>query len=175
MRPPSLSLRFSLATAALLALLLLSLPLHALANSLQLGQPAPPLSLHTLDGKHLDTADLRGQVVVITFWASWCSICQQELPVLNRYVSQHPQQGLRVIGVSLDSPDDLDAVRAIASKVNFPVGLLGSSRAGGYGRIWRLPVSFVIDRSGRLVNNGWKEDTPEMTSEKLEKIVTPLL
>ncbi len=45
----------------------------------------------------------------------------------------------------------------------------------GYGRIWRLPVSFTIDRAGRLVEDGWKEKVPSFTPERLEQLVTPLL
>jgi hypothetical protein len=59
--------------------------------------------------------------------------------------------------------------------LNFQVGLLGSAWAGGYGRMWRLPVSFVIDRDGVLRHDGWQDDQQPLTKESLERIVTPLL
>jgi len=66
-------------------------------------------------------------------------------------------------------------VRALAKQFSFPVGLLGGDRLPGYGRIWRLPVSFTIDRKGKLVDNGWDDANPVWTAERLEQVVTPLL
>jgi hypothetical protein len=88
---------------------------------------------------------------------------------------QHADAGLRVLGFSLDTPDQLGKVRQVAQGLSFPVGLLANSSAPGYGRIWRLPVNFTIDRSGRMVEDGWKEKKPTWTPERLEQIVTPLL
>jgi len=55
------------------------------------------------------------------------------------------------------------------------VGSVAAARAPGYGRIWRLPVNFTLDRAGRLVDDGWKDRHPEWTRERLARIVTPLL
>ena len=66
-------------------------------------------------------------------------------------------------------------VRRMAASLSFPVGLLGSAYAGGYGRVWRLPVNFTIDRAGMLVDNGWDDSSPAWTAERLEKVLTPLL
>ena len=79
----------------------------AQANELRLGQPAPALVLHTLDGRHLATQDLLGRVVLATFWATWCEPCLDELPLLSAYAQRHAAQGLQVLGFSLDGPDQL--------------------------------------------------------------------
>lgn len=147
----------------------------AWAGSLAVGQPAPVAVLHTLDGLTLSTADMRGEVVILTFWATWCDPCRQELPVLSRYAAAHAAQGLRVLGFCLDEPEQLAQVRAVASTLSFPVGLLPSPWFGDYGRIWRIPVSFVIDRAGRLADNGWKDPHPAWTVERLQRVVGPLL
>jgi peroxiredoxin len=147
----------------------------ALANALEIGQLAPSLVLHTLDGKSIATRDLLGQVVIVTFWATWCEPCREELPLFSSYAVRHTQDGLRVLGFSLDGPEALPKVRDVAASLNFPVGLLGSSYAGGYGRIWQLPVTFVIDRAGRLVHNGWDDAQQPWTSEQLHRVVDPLL
>jgi len=147
----------------------------ARANSLEVGQPAPPLVLRTLDGRNIDTRTLHGQVVVLTFWATWCGPCHEELPLLSSYAAAHARDGLTVLGFSLDGPDAMGDVRKMAASLSFPVGLLGSAYAGGYGRIWRLPVNFTIDRAGMLVDNGWDDTTPAWTAERLERVVTPLL
>lgn len=158
---------------AIVVLLAIASPTRA--NSLVVGKPAPPITLTTLDGQQIATASLRGKVVIVTFWATWCEPCREELPLLSRYASEHKARGLVVLGFSLDTPDELAKVRAVADTLSFPVGLLGDPHVPGYGRIWHLPVSFVIGRDGRLVDNGWKDSNPVWTSGRLQRIVTPLL
>ena len=145
------------------------------ADELRVGTGAPPATLVTLDGARISSAELLGSVVVLTFWATWCAPCRDELPLLSRYAAQHAAAGLRVLGFSLDTPDELPEVRKIAQSLRFPVGLLCHSSAPGYGRIWRLPVNFTIDRAGLLVEDGWQEKKPSWTAERLEEVVTPLL
>jgi peroxiredoxin len=166
--------RFRLPMIVLTLLLPLAQPAIA-GNDLEVGAPAPPITLTTLDGKHIATRDLHGKVVIVTFWATWCEPCREELPLLSRYAQRHAKQGLVVLGFSLDTPDELPKVRKVAGTLGFPVGLLGDPHVPGYGRIWHLPVSFVIGRDGKLVDDGWKDDNPVWTRERLEQVVTPLL
>jgi thiol-disulfide isomerase/thioredoxin len=155
------------------ASLLLAAP--AWANDLVVGKPAPPVSMTTLDGQHLSTPELLGKVVLVTFWATWCAPCREELPLLSAYASEHAAQGLQVLSINLDTPDRLNQVKALAQQFSFPVGMQSAASAPGYGRIWRLPVSFLIDRQGRLVDNGWDDPDPVLTREKLEHSVGRLL
>ena len=145
------------------------------ANELRVGQAAPPATLVTLEGERITTTALTGNVVILTFWATWCAPCRDELPLLSGYAARHAQAGLRVLGFCLDEPGELAQVRKVAAGLSFPVGLLANSSAPGYGRIWRLPVNFTIDRAGRLVEDGWKLKQPSWTPERLEEVVTPLL
>ncbi|MDD5296143.1 MAG: TlpA disulfide reductase family protein [Rhodocyclaceae bacterium] len=147
----------------------------AQSNDLKVGKPAPPLVLQTLDGVRIATGDLHGQVVILTFWATWCVPCRKELPLLSAYAEHHAARGLKVLAFSLDGLDDLPKVRSVAETLRFPVGLLGNSWAGGYGRIWRIPVSFVIDRAGFLAYNGWEAEDPVWTAAGLQQVVDPLL
>lgn len=155
-------------------MLAMSIP-PVFASELHEGQPAPGIALDTLDGQHISLDALRGKTVILTFWATWCEPCRDELPLLSRYAKEHARDNLVVLGFSLDAPDTLVQVRQIASTLSFPVGLLGDPHVPGYGRIWRLPVSFVIDRQGMLVHDGWKDRQPDFTRERLEQVVTPLL
>ncbi|MDE2453309.1 MAG: TlpA family protein disulfide reductase [Burkholderiales bacterium] len=148
----------------------------ALANELKLGAAAPPLVLHTLDGRAIATRDLLGQVVIVNFWATWCAPCLEEMPQLSAYAQSRAGQGLQVLGFSLDDAAALSKVKAIAASLHYPVGLLGGAYAGGYGRVWRCPVSFVIDRDGRLVHDGWKDDTnTPWTKAQFARVVDPVL
>ncbi len=148
-------------------------PLQAAA--LRVGKPAPPATLKTLDGSSLSTTQFAGKVVILTFWATWCVPCREELPLLSAYAQAHADQGLVVLGFSLDDAENLPQVQAIARTLSFPNGLLGADRLPGYGRIWRIPVNFTIDRGGRLADNGWDDAEPVWTAPRLERIVRPLL
>jgi cytochrome c biogenesis protein CcmG, thiol:disulfide interchange protein DsbE len=163
------------ASAAVLAAPELMFFSPAQANDIRVGSTAPPATLVTLDGQTISTSSLVGNVVILTFWATWCVPCRDELPLLSRYFEQHEKQGLRVLGFGLDEPDQLAQVTQVARSLRFPVGLLARSSAPGYGRIWKLPVNFTIDRAGRLVQDGWKEKNPSWTAKRLEQVVTPLL
>jgi thiol-disulfide isomerase/thioredoxin len=163
------------ATTLLAAASLATRGTSAQAASLQVGSPAPALTLSTIDGRKIDTRSMQGRVLILTFWATWCEPCRLELPLLSQFAEAHRGDGLEVLGFSLDSPSDMSDVRQVASKLSFPVGLLGSAYAGGYGRVWHLPVNFTIDRAGRLADNGWDDDNPTWTEQRLNKIVLPLL
>ena len=151
------------------------LPGLAHANELVLGKAAPPLILHTLDGQQIATTALTGKVVIATFWATYCDPCRDELPLLSAYAAAHAAQGLQVLGFCIDPPSNIAEVKRIASTLSFPVGIMDTPYAGGYGRIWRMPVSFVIDRNGRLVDNGWLDDNPIWTAQRLHRVMDPLL
>src|SRR6185437_6133145 len=93
---------------------------------------APPATLVTLDGTHISTAELRGEVVILTFWATRCTPCRTELPLLSDYLAEHGRDGLRILGFSLDTAEQLPEVHRIAQSLRFPVGLLRDSSAAGY-------------------------------------------
>ncbi|HYM26718.1 MAG TPA: TlpA disulfide reductase family protein [Steroidobacteraceae bacterium] len=150
-------------------------PPSAAARGLRTGEAAPPATLVTLDGARISTAELRGEVVILTFWATWCTPCRTELPLLSDYLARHARDGLQILGFSLDTDEQLPDVRRVAQSLRFPVGLLRDSSAAGYGRIWRLPVSFTINRAGLLAEDGWKAKQASWTQERLERLVTPLL
>jgi len=147
----------------------------AWAGGLRVGAPAPVATLVTLEGERISSGDLLGKVVILTFWATWCSPCREELPLLSDYLAQHAHQGLQILGFGLDTREKLAEVKRVAQTLRFPVGLMSDSSAPGYGRIWRLPVSFTIDRQGRLAEDGWQEKKPAWTQERLDQVVTPLL
>lgn len=147
----------------------------AFASHAKRGQLAPPAVLVTLDGQRIATHDLLGQVVILTFWATYCVPCRHELPLLSDFAQRHAGDGLTVLGFCLDGPDQTSAVRDVAATLSFPVGFLGEDSAPGYGRIWRMPVNFTIARNGTLVENGYEIKDSTWTAERLDAVVTPLL
>src|SRR5579863_4905628 len=88
----------------------------ASANALRVGEPAPSATLVALDGKRISTSELLGRVVILTFWATWCAPCREELPLLSTFAARHAADGLTVLGFALDSPeDDAYKVRQVAN------------------------------------------------------------
>ena len=113
-------------------------------------RPAPDFSLTDLTGHKLRLSDYRGKVVVLDFWATWCDPCKQEIPHFIELQDRYASQGLQVLGVSMD--DDEPPVRVFQQqfKMNYPVALGSSELADQFGGILGLPITFVIDRSGRI-------------------------
>ena len=72
----------------------------------EVGQPAPALVVPELNGQSFDLSALRGKVVVINFWATWCQPCRQEMPALSAFYRQYHGQGLEMIGLSADRPHE---------------------------------------------------------------------
>ena len=145
-----------------------------LSIAIEEGRSAPAFTANLIDGQSFSLASAKGQVVIINFWATWCSPCMQEMPAFERYYQQHKDQGLRLIAVSLDEPVDDTKVRGVMKAYGFDAAFERETQHKGYGRIWRLPLTFVIDRKGILRKDGWY-GAAGIDQPLLEKIVTPLL
>ena len=113
---------------------------------------APSFALRTLDGKTLRTSDFRGQPVVIDFWATWCMPCRAAMPHLDRIQTQFRDQGLVVIGLSVDDVPAQE-VRRYAEKLGlrFRLAMASESVLDDYGPIRSIPTTFFINRRGEIV------------------------
>jgi peroxiredoxin len=111
---------------------------------------APDFSLQGVDGKPLTLSGNRGKVVLLNFWATWCTPCRAEIPEFERFQTTYGQQGLQVVGISMD--DDAKPVREFNQqfKVNYPVALGNDKLAQSYGGVLGLPVTFLIGRDGKI-------------------------
>lgn len=154
--------------------LFLATALPCAAATLHEGKPAPALEAKLLDGQSFSLAAQSGKVVVINFWATWCAPCRAEMPALDAFYRKHRDEGLVVLAVSLDEPDKEAKVREVMKAFAFPAALGPGSDFKGYMRIWRLPLTFVVDRAGILRKNDWYGD-PGLDEALLESTVTPLL
>lgn len=144
------------------------------AHALEEGKPAPTFEIAQADGKVFKSEEARGEVVIINLWASWCTFCREEMPALESYYQQHKGEGLRLIAVSMDEADAEAKAREIMQAYSYPAGIGRQSKLKGFGRIWRLPMTFVIDRQGILRRDG-SAGEPKVDLATLEKQVTPLL
>jgi peroxiredoxin len=133
--------------------------------ALKKGEAAPALALPSLAGGSVDLASLRGKVVVLNFWATWCPPCVAEMPSLERLHKALSPEGLAVVAVSTD--EDEAALRQFVSRAGLTMPVLldpGGRVAGDRYHTTGYPETFVIDRSGVLVSHtvGPAEwDTPQ--------------
>jgi len=114
------------------------------------GNLAPDFSVTDIDGKKLSLSDYRGKVVLLDFWATWCSPCREEIPHFVEMQNKYGPQGFQVIGISMD--DDAKPVREFYQKynLNYPVAIGDDKLADRFGGVLGLPVNFIIDRQGRI-------------------------
>jgi peroxiredoxin len=111
---------------------------------------APNFSLQDLNGQPLELANYRGKVVLLDFWATWCTPCRGEIPHFVEFQDKYGGQGLQVIGISMD--DGPKPVREFYQqfKMNYPVAVGDEKVAESYGGVLGLPVTFLIGRDGRV-------------------------
>jgi thiol-disulfide isomerase/thioredoxin len=117
---------------------------------------------------------LNGEVVLIHFWASWCEACKAEMPELNSFAKDHRTDGLHVLLVNADDTKGLSRAREMMKSYSLPWALVKDTDFKNYGRIWRLPLTFVIDRKGILRKDGWAADHA-LTKKDLDAEVLPLV
>lgn len=138
----------ALATLALLAYGFTREPRYL--DSPIIGRPAPGFALRLFDGQAIALDDLRGKVVFVNFWASWCPPCRAEAPMLEATWQQLREQGVVFLGVN--TQDEEPRARAFLREfgISFPNGRDPDGRiAIDYG-VWGLPEAFIIDPSGRI-------------------------
>jgi len=130
-----------------LAWLAVSAPAFAQQDS-----PAPPFSVRDLEGRTVRLQDLRGRPVVIEFWATWCAPCRVSMPELDALQERYADQGLVVLGLSLDE-DGSAPVKRFVDKlgVKFRIALANEKLLAQYGPIRSAPTTLFINRKGILV------------------------
>ncbi len=114
-------------------------------------EPVPPFLLRDLSGNVVSTAALKGKVVILNFWATWCGPCREEIPELIALQAQY-KDDLQIIGFSEDeAPPAVVAQFAHKAGINYPVVMTSAALEKEYGGIAALPTSFLVNRDGRVV------------------------
>lgn len=125
----------------------------------EVGSPAPAYSATSLAGDPVSLEELRGKVVLLNVWATWCVPCREEIPALQALYEESAGRGLEVVGVSVDAPGSEEAVRDFARRfdLTYPIWLDERGAVTSTFRATGVPNSYLIDREGTIV---WKRVGP---------------
>lgn len=109
-------------------------------------------TLKDMNGAEVRLADLKGKVVLLNFWATWCGPCRLEIPSFVELQEKYADQGFRIIGISVDDPPEALPPFAKRFKINYPlvVGVDREDVQKAYGPIFGVPMTFIIGRDGRI-------------------------
>ncbi len=141
--------------------------------------PAPALELPDDEGrKTWRLADLRGKVVLVNFWATWCPPCRKELPSMERLWRQFGSQGLVVLGVNVGESSDVVYAfnQGLETPLSFPLLLDETTAAAKSWPVKGLPTTFLVDRQGRLAFGaigGREFDGPAIVAQVRELLAAP--
>jgi thiol-disulfide isomerase/thioredoxin len=137
------------------------------------GAPAPAFQLGSADGKPVDLAGLRGKVVLINFWASWCGPCRKEMPILEQLNRQYRAKGLALIGINVE-PDSRAALQWLkATPVSFPILFDTDSRVSKLYQVAGMPNTVIIDRKGtvRYVHRGYQAGAENEYLDRIRQLI----
>lgn len=119
---------------------------------------SPDVSFVSLDGDTVTEADLRGEVVVLNFWATWCLPCRAEMPSLQRLHEDLGAEGVRVVGLATDVGSEQPIREFLTERgITYPVGRASAAQRRAFGGIPGIPTTFIIDRDGVIRHRvvGW--------------------
>ena len=131
---------------------------------------APDWTLKDVNGKTVRLSEFRGKVVVLNFWASWCSPCLREIPGFIELQRKYQDRGLMIVGISMDDPE-LARTTTQRLKITYPVVFGSPVVAAAYGQVAVIPSTFVINKEGKIavLHEGFTENAA------LEAEIKPLL
>ena len=144
-----------------------------LATAASVSGPAPDFTLKSLKGKNLKLSEMRGDVVLINFWASWCGPGRQEMPLLNALHKKYEPLGFTVLGVNVE--ENSDDARGFMKNfpVNFPVLLDNKNMVSKQYDVVAMPTTVVVDRDGnmRFLHKGYKSGDEKEYRKMVKKLI----
>jgi len=132
---------------------------EGLPRVVEVGHPAPDYAAATLSADSASLEELRGRVVLLNVWATWCPPCREEIPALQEIHQRYSARGLEVVGVTIDAPGEEAAIRDFVRDfgMTYPVWHDPADRVSSTFRLMGVPSTFLISRDGTLL---WKHLGP---------------
>lgn len=163
-----------LAVAALALWAVLTLLRKDFQSGPDIGQAAPSFQLPGLEGGEISLEKFRGKAVILNFWATWCGPCRHEMPSLEALYQKYKDQGLVVLGVSVDE-DGWGPVKEFLQvvPVHFPIALDQEQRVTETYETYRVPETYFIDPEGKIAGKvvGPQDYNQELFFDKVERIL----
>lgn len=135
---------------------------------------APDFGLQDLNGNTVTLSSLKGKVVILDFWATWCPPCRRGIPDLNDLYHAYKDKGVEILGISLDQGGKDDIVSGM-QKYNITIDysvLIGNAEVARlYGGIPAIPTTFILDKEGNIVNKYVGLQEKETFTAKLDKLI----
>ena len=135
--------------------------------------PAPDFTLKSRSGDNIKLSELRGQVVMINFWASWCGPCRQEMPILDQLYQRYEPMGFTLLGVNVE--EDSAAANKVLKEipVTFPVLYDSKNQVSESYQVRAMPSTFLIDRDGkvRYLHKGYKPGYEEEYQKQVRELI----
>lgn len=154
----------------LAACLLLAATLQVQAD---ISGPAPDFTLKSRGGENIKLSELRGQVVMINFWASWCGPCRQEMPLLEQIYQHYQPMGFTLLGINVE--EDSAAADKVLKEipVSFPVLYDNRNRVSESYQVRAMPSTVLIDRDGqvRYLHQGYKSGYEDAYQEQVRELI----
>jgi thiol-disulfide isomerase/thioredoxin len=136
-------------------------------------EPAPDFTLQSSTGENVRLGELRGKVVMLNFWASWCGPCRQEMPLLDAMHKRYGPAGFELYGVNVEE-DNTDAKKMIKDMgVTLPVLYDPESKASTLYKVDAMPTTVMIDKKGqiRYVNRGYKAGDENKYRDQIRELI----
>lgn len=129
-------------------------------------RPAPAIVLTDLSGQTINPAGYKGKVVLVNFWAAWCTPCREEIPQFVALQEKYRARGFQAVGISLDDPEGPLRDFCREYKVNYPIVMGDQKIAEAFGGVLGLPTTFLIGRDGRIhIRQVGATDFPRLEQE----------
>lgn len=134
----------------------------------------PRLIVKTFNGEHFDLNRQKGQIVIVNFWASWCSVCRKEIFILDKIYKKYRQKNLVVIGISVDEKKFRHNALKIADKLSYPNAFFEESLISDFEEPDSIPLPYIIGKDGKIIDKLDREDI-ELNEKFFDEILKDLL